>query len=506
MTTTAWTPPPTGPSRVKRLWPEPTAPVRRAALAAAGIAGTLAAVALPHAPVGVGVVLVGVVAGAAVVLQRRRPWAGPELAQGALAGALLGVAAVRAAGWLVALCLLASLGFGALAVSHARTWAAGLLMPLAVAAAGLRSLPWAGRAAAPLVGDARRWVSVLRTGAVTAVLLVVFGALLASADAAFARLVDALVPQVDVGEVPGRVLLGAAVAGAAVTAAHLAAAPPPWHVVRFPSGRSLRTAEWLVPLAALDLLLLSFLGVQSAVLFGGRDHVLRTAGLTSAEYARSGFWQLLTVTALVLGVVAAAVRWAPRSSSRDRTVVRVTLGLLLALTLAVAASALWRMHLYEQAFGATRARLLAAAVELWVVVVLLLVAGAGRRWPEPGRARDGLFRAAVGSAGLVLLALAVTDADGLVAKRNVDRALSGKEVDIAYLSRLSADAVGHLDRLPEPQRSCALAPIAQRLELTADGGWAGANLSRHRARSLLAERPVATPVACPGPQLPPRSS
>ncbi|HWH27363.1 MAG TPA: DUF4173 domain-containing protein, partial [Mycobacteriales bacterium] len=455
MTTTAWTPPPPTPSPVQRLWPEPSTPVRGRVLAAAGTAGTLAALALPHAPVGVGLVLVGAVAALTVVLQRRRPWGGQEIALGTLAGALLGVAAVRAAGWLVALCLLASLALGGLAVSQARTWAAGVLTPIAVALAGLRSLPWVARAAAPLLGDARRWAAVVRTVAVTALLLVVFGALLASADAAFARLLDLLVPSVDVGEVPGRLVLGTVVAGLAVTAAHLAAAPPPWHVVRVPSGRALRAVEWLVPVAALDLLLLSFLVVQSTVLFGGRDHLLRTAGLTSAEYARSGFWQLLAVTALVLGVVAAAVRWAPRSSARDLLAVRVALGLLLGLTLAVAASALWRMHLYEQAFGATRARLLAAAVELWVVVVLLLVARAGVRWPD-GTRRDGLFRSVVGSAGLVLLALAGVNADAVVAKRNVDRALDGRQVDVAHLGRLSADAVPQLDRLPEPQRSCAL--------------------------------------------------
>ena len=77
-----------------------------------------------------------------------------------------------------------------------------------------------------------------------------------------------------------------------------------------------------------------------------------------------------------------------------------------------------------------------------------------------------------------------------MASRNVDRALAGAEVDTAYLSGLSADAVPALDRLPEPQRSCALAPVAQRLADTAGRGWAGANAARRAARSLLEDRPV----------------
>ena len=250
-----------------------------------------------------------------------------------------------------------------------------------------------------------------------------------------------------------------------------------------------------MPVVALDLLLLTFLAVHASVLSG---RVPRTAGLTAAEYARSGFWQLLVVTALVLLVVAGAVRWAPHDEPR---VVRTALGALVLLTLAVAASALARLRLYEQAFGATTARLFATAVVVWLVVVLLLVALAGARWPARSWPGTGLPRVVAASAGVVLLVLAAVDADALVAGRNVDRALAGREVDTAYLGGLSADAVEALDRLPEPQRSCALAPVAQRL--AADDGWAGANTARSAARALLEQRPVrVSPAPCTRPTTP----
>ena len=44
------------------------------------------------------------------------------------------------------------------------------------------------------------------------------------------------------------------------------------------------------------------------------SYVLRTAGLTYAEYARGGFWQLLVVTGLTLAVIAVAARKAPRET------------------------------------------------------------------------------------------------------------------------------------------------------------------------------------------------
>ena len=486
MTTTTTTPP------VPQRWADPGPPVP-ATLAAAAVAGTTAAAAVDASP-GAGLVVAGAVAALAVGLQRgRRGWSRPDLGLAALSLGLLLVAAVRDAEWLVPLCLLASAGLGALAVSGGRSWGATLLTPAAVGLAALRALPWVARSRTGTTGTP---VAVLRTGLVTVLLLGVFGALLASADAAFARLVALALPEVRLGELPARAVLAAVVATLVLGLSYLAVAPPPWSRVEQPPADAVRRAEWVVPVAALDLLLLTFLVVQSTVLFGGREHVLRTAGLTAAEYARSGFGQLLVVTALVLLVVAAAVRWAPRHEPADRLVVRSALGLLLLLALAVAVSALSRLRLYEQAFGATPARLLAAAVVVWLAVVLLLVAAAGSRWPAGGT--GGLPRAVAASAGAVLLLLAVVDADALVAGRNVDRALAGAELDGAALGELSADAVPALDRLPEPQRSCALGPVAQRLAETADGGWLGANAARRTARELLAERPVlpVDPAVC----------
>lgn len=497
MTTTASAPPEPAPA-LRRGWPDPAVPVAVGTLGAAVAAGAVVAGAVVDVPAGAGLVVAGALAAAAVVVQRRSAWTPAELGLAGLALSLLLVAAVRDAAWLVALCVLGAAGLGALAVSSASTWTATLLTPAAVPVAVLRALPWAARGSSAGDGGVRRWVAVLRTAVLTAVVLGVFGALLTSADAAFARLVELALPDVRLGELPARLVLAAVVAALVLGTSYLAVAPPPWSRVQPTPGRAARRAEWTVPVAALDLLLLAFLSVHSTVLFGGRDHVLRTAGLTAAEYARSGFGQLLAVTALVLVVVAAAVRWAPRDDPRDLLLVRGALGLLIALTLAVAASALTRLRLYEQAFGATSARLLAAAVVVELVVVLLLVAAAGTRWPGRGPLGRSLPRLVAASAGLVLLALAVVDADGMVASRNVDRALAGAQVDTAYLGELSADAVPALDRLPEPQRSCALTPVAQRLAETADDGWAGANAARSAARSLLAERPVLAvdPAVC----------
>jgi hypothetical protein len=217
--------------------------------------------------------------------------------------------------------------------------------------------------------------------------------------------------------------------------------------------------------------------------------VLDTAGLTYAEYARGGFGQLVVVTLLTLSVVAATVRWAPRATLRQRVTLRVLLGVLALLTLVIVASALYRLHLYEEAFGFTRLRLFMNAFELWLgtLVVLVLVAGVRLRaaW---------LARAVVATAAVGLLTLGALNPDGFVAERNVDRYLATGKLDVYYLQGLSADAVPVVDRLPEPMRSCVLGGM--RAATWPTGGLGGWNVGRSRAADLLAARPVRGPAAC----------
>ena len=144
-----------------------------------------------------------------------------------------------------------------------------------------------------------------------------------------------------------------------------------------PPRRSLGRLEWGVPVGTLVLLFGAFVGVGAAASFGGDTYVQRTAGLTYAEYARQGFWQLLAVTVLTLLVLAIAARVARRETATDRLWIRVLLGLLALLTLVIVASALNRMWLYEQTYGYTVLRLLVSICEGWLglVFVMVLVAG-----------------------------------------------------------------------------------------------------------------------------------
>jgi Domain of unknown function (DUF4173) len=454
---------------VLRRWPVPAGGAAPAVLAAAAATGVVAALFLPVDRPGLGWLVTGLTAVAALVAAR----AGRLSRDGALWAAatvlLLGVGTVRAAGWLFALCLLAATVTASLALT--RGSGAGALATRAVAllAGGLRAPGWARRGLARAPANRATVLRRLATAVVSLALLVVFGALFVSADAAFADAVGRLLPD---GTGVGRTLLLVVAGTVVVAAAAVLAAPPDLSGLGRAPVRRLRREEWLLPALTLVALFVAFVAVQAAVLFGGRAHVLGAGGPTYAGYARGGFWQLLVVTALTLAVLAAAARWVPRATAADRTLVRAVLGPLTALTLVIVASALARMATYEQAYGFTRLRLLVSVCELWLGVVLLLVLVAGVRL----RARR-LPEAAVAAAVAALLGLAILNPDRFIADRNVDRYETTGRIDTGYLSRLSADAVPALDRLPAGVRACALP------DLPRPDGLREWNLGRARARA-----------------------
>lgn len=472
--------PAVAPPWLPRLWPtENDTAASPAVLAAALTLGVLAALTIRPQVVGSAYFAAGVGVLAVALGGRTGRLSSPQMGAAVVTVALLGVTILRSASWLVVLCLLAAWVVGTLALVGGRTWTGLLVGSVASGLVPARTARWVKRTLSrvrlPGLRSRRVWMVV----AVTAGLLAVFGALFATADPAYAALLSGALPSVNIPETLRRLIILSVVTGAAIVAAYLAHEPPITDALAPPSGRPVRRWEWTVPLLVLDLLFLSFVLVQLTVLFGGRAHVLTTHGLTYAQYARQGFWQLLIVTVLTLAVVAVAVRTAPKTAPSDFLLVRLLLALLCLLALVVVASAIHRMSLYEQEYGFTRLRVFVNAVELALGGTFLLVLAAGVRMSN-----TWLPRAVVALAAVALLALAAVNPDAYIANHNVTRYEQTGRVDVAYLATLSADAVPALVRLPRDLRACALGQLASDLRDSTDP-WYNFNLGRVRARDLL---------------------
>lgn len=458
------------------FWPERDVAGRPRAVLAALAVGVLAGVVLPFRGLGLGTFVVLLACGAAVLataVHRRSPF---TLACSALCALLAGTTVLRDAEWIVILCLLAGAVVFVAGLADGRTLPGFVLTALAWPLTALRGLSWFGRSLRP-IGVAGRNGAALRTALLSVLGVVVFGLLFASADALFAEWADTVVPDLALGDFVLRAFVAVFVGGVVLGATYLAINPPRVDTDTGASRSVAQRYEWLVPVLLVDAVFVVFLLAQATVIFGGHDYLERTTGLTYADYVHQGFGQLTVATALTLLVVWAAARKAPRQTPSDLLWMRGSLGLLCVLTLVVVASALYRMHVYQEAYGFTQLRLLVDVFEGWLGLLVVGVMAAGLTLRAAW-----LPRAALLTGAGALLALALINPDAWVAERNLDRYAETGKIDWPYLQDLSADIVPALDGQPADVVSCALMG-----QTAIDDDWLELNFGRQRAESLIRE-------------------
>ena len=469
----------------KKHWPGPKQ-ARGRSVPAGVLAGALGfLIFLPLDRVGIGwflgwlVLTLGVAFGvrSSADLPRRERLIRSGWAAAALA--LLLVLAFRNAWWLVTFSVLGAIGCTALAIVGGRQVRSILFSLFAAPWAAFAGIPWVRRhlKGSRSPGTAKR---VFFSVALTIVVLLVFGALLSSADVAFSQLLDDVIPNFAISSIFQWIFLAVAGGLLAVSGVYTLTAPPTTSSLDTEGKGKFGLIEWAPAGAALVLLFGGFVAVQFTVLFGGSRHVLKTAGLSYSQYARSGFWQLAAVTLLSLALIAALARWAKRDQPVERLLLRVLLGLLCALSVVIVASALSRMWEYQRVYSFTGERIFVMASEMLLGVIFVLIAVAGIKWQ--GRWIPG---ATVGLAVLMLLGLAALDPEGYVASRNAARYQGSGKIDAWYLRALSADATPALTKLPDPVRRCTLSWIAD--DLKKPDPWYAWNLGRQRARKALAD-------------------
>lgn len=471
--------------RLARRGPAVPAPARTVALVVGmGVAGDV----LLRA--GAATVAIGLFAAAVVVtlIATRLLRTPSSIAVASAAVLFAALTGVRASPWLVPLDLIAAVGLIATAAAIARggrlddigardvVASAGRMMLFSTA----RSPRWITEPLRSGVRDRPPIAAVLRGLALAVPLVLALAVLLASADAVFAAL---FAPSIDAVQVADHALVIAVCT--AVVATPFVEAASPTVAARTTGVRMLGTTETTIVLSSLVALFAVFALTQFVALTGGADRVIATAGLTRAEYARDGFFQLLWVAAITL-VTLSSLRGVLRvATGRTRQRLHWLLQSAIGLTLVVVIVAIGRLDLYADAFGLTMLRWYSTLFAGWIGVVFLglsvAVAGVGstRRWLLPFAAGSGLA---------LLLALNIGNVEAFVVDVNVGRGTVAR-LDASYLtSELSADAVpalvGALDELPRRPRDdlrAGLCVLDLDVILARSGSGLSFNWSRWRA-------------------------
>jgi hypothetical protein len=348
---------------------------------------------------------------------------------------------------------------------------------------------------------ARALAPVGRGLLIAAPVVLVFGGLLVAADSVFAAYVSALLSlhmPFDVTEAVAHMLFAGIMAwtcaggmlvalrGAAPVAPvvpaegatqRLDASVLPWRPLGF--------AEALTVLLAVDVLFGAFMLIQAAYLFGGMDTLDRT-GMTFAEYARRGFFELLAVAVMALGLLWGLALLARRTAGGQRRAFNAASAAMVVLVLGLLASACQRMLLYQAAYGFTHLRLYTLSFMVWLALVVLLFLAALLR-EQPRVFTFGTFISLL----VCGAALNIANPDALIVRENVARYHVSGVLDSSYLTELSADAVPALrEALPalaaelRPELEAELANQRERAEQHwREGGWPGWHLARTRVLS-----------------------
>lgn len=238
---------------------------------------------------------------------------------------------------------------------------------------------------------------------------------------------------------------------------------------RFRKTWELPLSTFLPVLGGLTLLLSAWIGLQVRAMFGGAAYVAGTAGITVADYARDGFFELIVIGGIVLAVLLATDDLLVRGAESPRRTFRTLGTLLVGLVGAVLLSAVLRLWLYLDFYGLTEDRVLALAVLVWVAAVLAWFALTVLR-----SERLRFARGVLGISAVWLLLLNAANPERWIVETNVRRAQRGLAFDVAYHATLSADALPALrraqDRLAEPQASA--------LREALDAQWTARNARR----------------------------
>ncbi|MGH7690557.1 MAG: DUF4153 domain-containing protein, partial [Gemmatimonadaceae bacterium] len=296
---------------------------------------------------------------------------------------------------------------------------------------------------------------------ITVPILVVFTLLLADADPIFGSFFT--LPDIQVDVLLSHVFIAgffAWVVAGWLRRSRLAPSGPartPTTTLSFTLG----TTDVTVALGALNVLFAAFVVVQIGWLFGGEALVRQTTGLSYAQYARHGFFELTWVAGLLLPLLLGAQALIPASEARTRRIYERLAVPLVVLLGAIMVSAGARMHLYVHYYGISADRLYASTFMIWLAIVFVWFALTVLR-SRPRSFAAGLVITGFG----VLFTLNVLNPDALVARANLARGDEQSRVmgaDLPYVASLGGDAVPVLvAALTAPDRGAAMASPADR--------------------------------------------
>lgn len=250
--------------------------------------------------------------------------------------------------------------------------------------------------------------------------------------------------------------------------------------------RRLRVLDTAMVLGGVTALFAVYGGVQLNGLLQGRAYIEAKTGLTYAQYARSGFFQLMAAAAVSFAVLCVVRRTVQLAEQRRRTLQGLVCAVTV-LTVMLVAGSIVRLRLYSDVFGLTHLRLYTVVSAAWLGFLVVCAGVAACRADR----REWVAVVGSAAAALAIFSMNVVNPDRLVAEENIGRVgTSQARFDGSYLGGLSDDAVpwllANIDRAPAADRDALLAELCGRTP--ADRNWWSWNAAAAAADDAQARR------------------
>jgi len=196
--------------------------------------------------------------------------------------------------------------------------------------------------------------------------------------------------------------------------------------------------ESSIVLGSVVTLFAAFVVIQFQYFFGGTNNI-NVEGYTYADYARKGFGELVAVAFFALMMLLTLSGITKRETETQRKIYSGLGVTLVALLLVMLVSAYQRLNLYEVAYGFSRLRTYTHVFLIWIGLLLITTIVLEILRKE----RMFAFAMLIASFGFAI-SLPILNVDAFIVNQNIQRELRGgnaEDLDSQYFIELSDDAV-----------------------------------------------------------------
>ncbi len=198
-------------------------------------------------------------------------------------------------------------------------------------------------------------------------------------------------------------------------------------------------------LSAISLCYLLYLFSQLAYFFSAFKGFLPNGGITYAQYARKGFFEMCAIAVINLVLVFSAMLLARKQAGKVCLPIKLLATFIGAFTLLIISTAISKMVLYIDAYGMTVRRVTTSAFMVFLAIVFVSVV------LRIYICKINIVKIGLVAAGCIVLLLGAGNVNRICAKYNYESYMTGKlhSVDVVALYELGDEGIPYMVKLAD---------------------------------------------------------